>query len=145
MLNFELVILTHSCLAVDDQQFLTVLIKCGGSEKSRFSLVCGLGTLYRTSPGLGVGPCSCRKWRFGEIPSKVAPITFISHRSTRYTASQNSGWIFSPVRLTHVKCTNGNLSSVKSPLTMMTSMDFARGWQATVLSTPCNNRSNCSR
>ena len=55
------------------------------------------------------------------------------------------GWIFSPVRVTHVKCANGNLSFVKSPLTMTTSMDFARGWQATVLSTPCNNRSNCSR
>ena len=28
-----LVTLTHSCLALDDQQFLTVFIKCGRSEK----------------------------------------------------------------------------------------------------------------
>lgn len=139
-LNFELVIFTHSCLAVDDQQFLTVLIKCGGSEKSRFSLVCGLGTLYRTSPGLGVGPCSCRKC--GSIESG----THHFHLTPLYSVhSFPEQWIFSPVRLTHVKCTNGNLSFVKSSLTMMTSIDFARGWQATVLSTPCNDRSNCSR
>ena len=150
MINFEPVTLTHSCLAIDDQQFLTVFIKCarGGSEKkniSCFSLVYGFLTLYKSESGSVGWPCSCKKRRFGEAPSKVAPITFSSHRSTRYTASQNSGWIFSPVRFTHVKWAKGNLSFVKRPLTMMTSMDFVRGWQAMVLSTPCNDRSKCSR
>ena len=51
--------LTYSCLAVDDQQFLALLIKYGGSEKkniSRFSLVWGLGTLYMTEQGSVVDP-----------------------------------------------------------------------------------------
>ena len=112
-LDFELVALTHSCLAVDDQQFLTLLIKYGGSEKkniSRFSLVWGLGTLYRTEQGSVVDPCTCRKWQCGEAPSKVAPITFSSHLSTWYTGSQNNGWIFSPVKSAHLKWASGNLS-----------------------------------
>ena len=128
-LNFELVALTYSCLAVDDQQFLALLIKYGGSEKkniSRFSLVWGLGTLYRTEQGSVVDPCTCRKWQCGEAPSKVAPITFSSHLSTWYTASQNNGWIFSPVKSAHLKWASGNLSFVKSPLTMMTNIVFVR-------------------
>ena len=55
------------------------------------------------------------------------------------------GTELSPVGFMHVKWANGKLSFVKSHLAMVTSMDFARSWQAKVLSTPCDDRSNCSR
>lgn len=97
------------------------------------------GVLGHAAAGNGGSVKLHRKWH----PSLSSHTTLYSvHMQLPRTVH---GWIFSPVRVTHVKCANGNLSFVKSPLTMTTSMDFARGWQATVLSTPCNNRSNCSR
>ena len=69
------IMLTQRSRALDAQQFRTVLIKCGGSEKKKRllpSLAHWLGTLYTKSV--------FRSWSLINLlltgaPSKVAPIT----------------------------------------------------------------------
>ena len=69
------ILLTYRLRDLESQQFLTVLIKWGGSEKKkneRFSSVNGFSTLYTQSD---IGSWSLIRRLFTEFPSKVAPRT----------------------------------------------------------------------
>ena len=78
---------TQSSLAFEDQQFLVVFRRWGGSEKKksiRPSSANGLDTLCRTADLVGsVLPCSFKNRQFGDAPSNVASTTFKVQRSIR--------------------------------------------------------------
>ena len=78
-LYFFKIIFTQRLLEEEAQQFLVVLIRCGGSEKKKkslFSVVNGLEVLYTSCPAV-FELCSLIKRRLVEAPSDVHPITYV--------------------------------------------------------------------
>ncbi len=68
-------IITHSVRAFDAQQFLVVLIRCGGSKKKKNCLASMENGLRTWLTSLLFLLCNCTNLRLTEAPSKVAPIT----------------------------------------------------------------------
>lgn len=98
------VLLTHiarllECANELAQQFLTVLMRCGASEKKyigRGSPAYGLFVLYTISLE---SECIRKNFRFCDAPSHTKAMTLKSAASSFCTASQASGNIISAVRL----------------------------------------------
>ena len=65
---------TQSNLDLEAQQFLMVLIKCGGSQINKKGLLVTKGLSVLCTSFLS-GLCSLMSLRFTEAPSAVTPIT----------------------------------------------------------------------
>ena len=68
---------TQSVLHLDAQQFLVVLMRCGGSEKKNRGLPSSVYAFVTLCTSSLCGLCNLTNRPFSDAPSKVAPMTCI--------------------------------------------------------------------
>ena len=76
-------------------------------------------------------PCILNSLLLAASPSQVSPSTLNPNNSKRLTASHSTGYSWVPVTVVHGNCTYGNWKELKSPFTIKTNMELARGTEST--------------